>query len=342
MQVSLDELRDAAASYAAAEPAALVRDPVAVPADCRMKWPELATVNVLERVVRHCAEHFNGLARTVHNNEFMALGKTEYGVCGYHLADRVIGASIRHYGEWARDEVRLLERFLSPGDVVVDVGANIGTHAVPLSMVVGPAGQVHAFEPQRLTYQMLCANAALNGLTNIHARQCGLSDAPGEAHVPMPDLQGGGNFGNFHLEGHRQGEPVPVVPLDSLPLPRVRLIKIDVEGMEIKALRGARKLIARDKPVIFVENNLPENSAALIGLLGELGYRCWWHVAAYFNPDNYYRNATNLFSGVTRPEINLLCVHASDRSEVGDLVPVSGPTDTWQAALERQGKAARP
>lgn len=307
-----------------------------------MKWPELAKVNLLERVVRHSAEHFNELDKTVHRNAFMAIGKTEYGLCGYHLVDRVIGESIKNYGEWAQDEIRLLRRFLSRGDVVVDVGANIGTHSVAFSMLVGPEGEVHAFEPQRLCYQMLCANAALNGRTNIHARQSGLSDVPGEACVPMPDLHAGGNFGNFQLEGHQQGERVSVVTLDSLTLPKVRLIKIDVEGMEAKVLGGGRKLIARDTPVIFVENNVPERSAGLINLLGELGYRCWWHIAEYYNPDNYYRNSTNLFSGVSRPEINLLCLHGSAQAEVDDLVPVSGPADTWQAALARQGKAAAP
>jgi FkbM family methyltransferase len=336
MPLSLDDLRDAAAAYAAPGPVPLRRDPIVVPADCRMKWPELAGVNLLERVVRHSAEHFHELARTVHRNDFMALGKTEYGVCGYHLADRVIGESIKLYGEWGLHEIRLLKPFLSRGDVVVDVGANIGTHSLPFSTAVGPGGEVHAFEPQRLAFQMLCANAAVNGRTNIHARQAGLSDVAGEMRVPMPDLQAGGDFGNFKLEGHQQGEPVPVVTLDGLSLPKVRLIKIDVEGMEAKVLRGGRQLIARDKPVIFVENNTPENSAGLISLLTELDYRCWWHFADYYNPDNYYGNSTNIFSMVGRPEINLLCLHGSADSKVDGLVPVSGPQDTWQAALARR------
>jgi FkbM family methyltransferase len=341
MQVSLDDLRDAAAAYASPEATALLSDPLAVPDDCRMKWPELVSVNLLQRVVRHCAAHFNELASTVYRNHFMAIGKTEYGVCGYHLADKIIGASIKLYGEWALDEIRLSKHFLSQGDVVVDVGANIGTHAVLFARLVGPEGGVHAFEPQRLSYQMLCANAALNGQTNIYARQVGLSDAPGEARVPIPDLQVGGNFGNFRLEAHQQGECVPVVTLDSLTLPKVRLLKIDVEGMEAKVLRGGRKLIARDKPVILVENNIADNSSGLVSLLGDLGYRCWWHLAEYYNPNNYRRNPTNIFAEVGRPEVNLLCLYGSAEPEIEGLIPVSGPGDTWQAALARRGKAPR-
>ena len=341
MQLSLDDLRDTAAAYASPEPAALLRDPLAAPEDSKMKWPELVSVNLLERVVRHSAAHFKELASTVYRNNFMAIGKTEYGVCGYHLADKIIGESIKLYGEWALDEIRLSKHFLSRGDVVVDVGANIGTHAVPFAKLVGPEGEVHAFEPQRLSYQMLCANAALNGRTNIHARQSGLSDIPGEVRVPMPDLQVGGNFGNFQLEAHQQGECVSVVTLDSLSFSRVRLLKIDVEGMEAKVLRGGRKLIARDKPVILVENNIPENSAGLIKLLGELGYRCWWHLAEYYNPNNYRRNATNIFAGVGRPKVNMLCLYGSADPEVDGLLSVSGPGDTWQAAVARHARAPR-
>ena len=335
MQLSLEDLRDAATMYASPEPMELCKDPLSVPEDCVMKWPELVNVNLTERVVRFSAAHFKKLATTVFRTDFMAIGKTEFGVLGYHLADTVIGASVKLYGEWATDEVRVLKRFLSRGDSAVDVGANIGTHAVPLAMAVGPNGEVQAFEPQRLSYQMLCANAALNGLTNIHAHQTGLSDSPGAMTVPMPDMKAGGNFGHFRLEEHEQGERVPVVTLDSLSLPTVRLLKIDVEGMESKVLRGGRNLIFRDRPVIFVENNVPDKSAELIRLLIDLGYRCWWHLAEYYNPHNYYLNPTNIFSQVGRPEVNMVCLHGSSEPGVDLLPPVSGPDDTWQAALAR-------
>ncbi len=58
----------------------------------------------------------------------------------------------------------MLLRCLSPGDTVFDIGANIGTHAVPFARQVTAAGRVYAFEPQRHTFQYLCANAALNNL----------------------------------------------------------------------------------------------------------------------------------------------------------------------------------
>lgn len=273
--------------------------------------------------------------RTALSTDFMAIGNTNQGLIAYHLADTVIGRSIELYGEWAADETRFLSPYLRPGDVAIDVGANIGTHTVAFAKLVGDTGAVHAFEPQRLTFQLLCANAALNGLTNVRSYQKAVSTAPGDVKIPLPDLRRGENIGNFSLGDAQDGEVVPVIALDSLELPKVKLLKIDVEGMEADVLLGARKLIAKTQPVIFIENNIAEKSRALIQLLDDLGYRCWWHLASYYNPDNFYGNPHNIFAGVGRPEINMLCLPRTVEATVDGCVPVAGPEDTWQAALAR-------
>ena len=205
--------------------------------------------------------------------------------------------------------------------------------------LVGDTGAVHAFEPQRLTFQLLCANAALNGLTNIRSHQQAVGDAPGEVRVPLPDLRRGGNIGAFSLENAQDGETVPVVTLDSMGLRSVKLIKIDVEGMEATVLSGARKLIAMTQPVIFVENNIPAKSRDLIQLLFDLGYRCWWHLASYYNPNNFYANPHNIFAVVDRPEINLLCLPRTVR-RLRQLCAT--PDDTRQAALARSTATSGP
>ena len=158
--------------------------------------------------------------------------------------------------------------------------------------------------------------------------------------VPQPDLRRGANIGGVSLGNTQDGETVPVVTLDSMDLPKVKLIKIDVEGMEADVLLGARQLIARTQPVIFVENNNAEKSRALIQLLDDLGYRCWWHLASYYNPDNFYANPNNIFAAmVDRPEINLLCLPRTVEATIDGCVPVTGPDDTWQAAQKRSTKA---
>src|SRR6186997_961635 len=91
----------------------------------------------------------------------------------YNRNDRFVGRSLARYGEYSHDETVLFEQVVKPGWVVVEAGANIGTHTLALSRLAGASGQVHAFEPQRLVFQTLCANLALNHCTNVYAHQAG-------------------------------------------------------------------------------------------------------------------------------------------------------------------------
>ncbi len=111
---------------------------------------------------------------------------------------------------------------------MVEVGANAGAHTVSLSQAVGPAGLVLAFEPQRILLQTLCANLALNSLTNVHAFWAAVGNSPGSIVVPPLDYTQDNNFGGLELGGYQQGEQVPVLTLDSLKLPRCHFLKIDV------------------------------------------------------------------------------------------------------------------
>jgi FkbM family methyltransferase len=226
-----------------------------------------------------------------------------------------------------------LKQFVQRGYCVVDIGANIGTHAVPLAMAVGPTGTVIAFEPQRIPFHLLCANAVLNNLRNVKAINAGVSDV--STILPVP-VSADGNVGATQIEGWDHGEAVQVLPLDAIPLPPVHLIKIDVEGMEKKVLDGARNTIARYRPLLFVENNIPENSEALIARLIELGYDCWWHLEPYYNQQNLYGNKVNIFPGVGRPEINLFCAPKERRLTVAALAKVTGPDDDWRRISTHQ------
>ena len=89
----------------------------------------------------------------------------------FNKFDIYVGGSLSKYGEFSVGEQELFQRVVRPGQVVVEVGANIGAHTVELARLVGPEGEVHAFEPQRIVFQTLCANLALNQLTNVHARK---------------------------------------------------------------------------------------------------------------------------------------------------------------------------
>jgi FkbM family methyltransferase len=251
----------------------------------------------------------------------------------YNAHDLHIGLSLQLYGEWAEAELELLGLFLQPGDVAVDVGANVGTHTIFFARRVGPAGLVHAFEPQRIVFQTLCANVALNSLTNVHAHPVAVGSAPGVARVPAIDYHRPANFGGVSLAGVTDGEAVPVRPLDELDLPRCKLLKMDVEGMELPVLEGARGLLARCRPLIYLENNDARRSRALIEALLALDYRLFWHFSRFYNPGNFAGNPENVFGKLV--DLNMIAVSRDLAPGFESFPAVAGPGDTGEAALGR-------
>jgi FkbM family methyltransferase len=245
-----------------------------------------------------------------------------------------IGRSLDAYGEWSEAEVSLLAQVLRPGDIAVDAGANIGTHTVPFAKRVTTSGAVIAFEPQRLTYQILCANVALNVLLNVKCLNAAAGDARGEVRMPVVDPRNEYNFGSTKSEGQQQGERTDVLPIDDLQLARCRLIKIDVEGMELRVLAGARRTITSHRPVLFVENNTEEESPAILAALHDLKYACWWQVASHFNPHNYFGNPEQLFPP-GQLDANVLCSPAEASVNATGLGPVNGRDDTPLTAIHR-------
>jgi len=142
---------------------------------------------------------------------------TRHGLFAYLRNDAYIGRSLDLYGEWCEGEIAILRQIVRPGDTVLDVGANVGTHTIPLAGMVGPTGIVHAFEPQRITHQLLCANIALNGHLNVHAHNAGVGAREGRMVVPhLPSLDHPANFGAFSLLDRRAGDIGRIVTVDSL------------------------------------------------------------------------------------------------------------------------------
>ncbi len=118
--------------------------------------------------------------------------------------------------------------------------------------MAGKDGSVWAFEPQRLVFQILAGNMAINNLTNVHCEQKCVADAPGQVKVPILDTEKINNWGGMSLENTSEGESVEVITLDSLKLSRCDFLKIDVEGMELQVLKGGEATINAFRPVIYV------------------------------------------------------------------------------------------
>jgi FkbM family methyltransferase len=254
----------------------------------------------------------------------LAIRRCRYGTMMYPRQDRYIGRSFTEYGEYSEGEVELFRQCLHAGDVALDVGANLGAHTLPLAQIVGPGGTVFAFEPQRILFQILCGNVALNELSNVHALPVAVGRAAGRAKVPALDYRGATNFGGISLGGV-QGEDVPVVTLDQLEVSKVKLIKIDVEGMELDVLAGAKATLARCRPILYVENDRAEKAEPLVALLQEDGYRMWWHTPQLYNPANFLANPQNVFGNVA--SFNMLCLPREMATQVQGMREVTSPQE---------------
>ena len=239
--------------------------------------------------------------------EFNRLKDTRHGRMLYNLHDQYIGRSIELYGEFSEGETELFDRIVQPGDVVLDVGANIGAHTIWMARKTGLQGAVLAFEPQRLVFQALCANMALNSIVNAFCFNQAVGAEPGEIIVPVLDPNRMQNFGGLGLGTFNQGDPIPVIQLDTIPIGRCKLIKVDVEGMELGVLQGAQKLIERTKPVLYVENDRPDRSEELIKFIANMvNYDLYWHRPPLYNPNNFFKNPENVFGDIV--SLNMLCV----------------------------------
>lgn len=236
---------------------------------------------------------------------FNELARCRHGLMLFNRFDRYIGASLRKYGEWSEAELMLFQQLVPPGSVVVEGGANVGPHTLPLAKLVGPAGEVHAFEPQRLVFQTLCANLALNGCANVYAYHAALGAVTGEVLVPALPPDRPNNFGGLSLQGVGGGERVPLRKIDDLELRACRLIKLDIEGMELEALQGAAATIQRLRPLLYVENDRPDLSQSLVRLLHSWKYDSFWHAPPLFLPNNFAGDHENIFGQTV--SVNMLC-----------------------------------
>ena len=256
------------------------------------------------------------------NEGFNRLKDTRHGRMIYNINDIYIGRSLDLYGEYSEEEIILLRQLIRPSDTIVEVGANIGAHTIPLAKAtLAGGGGVIAFEPQRIIFQTLCANVALNSLTNVRAFQYACGEEQDTLFVPELDPSQLHNFGGISLGHHTTGEQVAQIRLDDLDLPACRLLKVDCEGMELSVLKGGVELINRCKPVLYVENDREENRDELIRHIASLGYRMFWHRPALFNPNNFFEHRENAWPNIASH--NMLCVIGEGNVE--GLEPVMVP-----------------
>ena len=179
---------------------------------------------------------------------------------------------------WHDEAADAIERLVGPGAVVVDGGANVGGFTLTAAAVVGPDGAVHAVEASPGTAALLRRNAAANPRHDIVVHELALADVEGE--LEFTTFEAGSGISSLAPAGGGTVVRVRASTLDALTasLARVDLVKLDLEGAELRALQGARRLLAERRPTLLIElepDHLERQGGsadAVESLLREAGY----------------------------------------------------------------------
>jgi FkbM family methyltransferase len=218
----------------------------------------------------------------------------------------VIDASLYYGGSFEPYAEKILAEHLAPGMVAIDVGANMGYHTLRMARSVADRGRVLAVEPTAWAFKKLLRNIGLNPFLNIVPLQVGLGDGEhGWAECLFRS--------SYRLDSVSSvaAERVWMTTLDRVvqehAVPRVHLIKIDVDGFEGRVFRGAVETLRRDRPVLFFEcdpagmKRLGDATEELFDQLDRLGYRLQGETGdavspAIFREPNRLRHTKNLLA----------------------------------------------
>src|SRR6516225_2099858 len=166
-------------------------------------------------------------------------------------ADAAVTPGLRS-GEYEPHLTAVFERYCRPGMTVVDVGANLGYYTLLAATLVGPSGRVVALEPNSENCRLLLSSLRRSGLANVQVLPVAADVGTGWAYYSTHVGSNGGLIDDGDLLT-RPGVVVPTFRLDDLVAGPVGLVKMDVEGAEGRVVRGATRLIERDRPIVTTE-----------------------------------------------------------------------------------------
>lgn len=189
-----------------------------------------------------------------------------------------------NFGAYEPAELAMILRLVEPGSTVFDIGANIGWYSLRIA-AARPDARVLAFEPVPATCATLRANVERNRCPNVVVHQFGFSDTAGPVRFFVyPDIAVNASMADHHSGGPSAEVTCEVRTIDEFVATsgeRVDLVKCDIEGAELLALRGGLATIEAQRPVIFAEMlrkwsaDFGYHPNDIIDLLGGAGYRCF-------------------------------------------------------------------
>ncbi|MES2963771.1 MAG: FkbM family methyltransferase [Bdellovibrionota bacterium] len=189
----------------------------------------------------------------------------EFNILGHpislevHAERELVSEIIRNEGAYSRNDIEMMGRILNPGDVFIDAGANIGWHTVIGAKLVGPKGRVLAFEPEPKNASLLRRNVEHNSLTNVEVIEEALTSKPGTLMLHLSE----GNFGDHILAlEQRTGRATTEVKCTTIDealakrgvhAKQLALVKFDIQGSEVDALKGMRMTLSQHRPPLILE-----------------------------------------------------------------------------------------
>lgn len=200
---------------------------------------------------------------------------------------------LESFSEENEETFKIVKYIVSPGDGVIDLGANIGVYTNFLSGLVGNSGVVYSFEPIPATYAILSGIAKRRNLNNVSAYNYAISDSSGKVTMQVPVFDKGGedyyqamiikDYPERYEKSLRHID-VECRTLDSVldsHSSEITFIKCDVEGHELRCIKGAAELIKRSQPAWLIEINRDPDDPAIdsfmtFQLLAEHGYKPYW------------------------------------------------------------------
>lgn len=189
-----------------------------------------------------------------HKLELVATDRGRYWLPTDRPGDVIVQA-MRRGDVFEPHIVELARRYIRPGTVVLDVGACFGQMSIEFSRLVGPGGEVHAFEADEFVHSILERNLEANGCRNVRSYQRAVFDVAGlKKFYPVPDFSRFESYGSYGLDPRaKAGRQVETISIDSIGIDRpISFMKVDVQGSDLFVLRGAIETIrAWRMPIVF-------------------------------------------------------------------------------------------